>query len=62
MEIGCLERWRDKAMHGLEEGLWEREGDPVQVALDEAKPAHLRALHPPPFDRFEIPVAPWIQR
>ena len=36
VEISRLERWRDKAMHGLEEGLREREGDPIQVALDEA--------------------------
>jgi len=36
VEISRLERWRDKAMRGLEEGLREREGDPVQVALDEA--------------------------
>jgi len=36
VEISRLEKWRDKAMRGLEEGLREREGDPVQVALDEA--------------------------
>jgi len=36
VEISRLERWRDKAMRGLEEGLREREGDPVQVALDDA--------------------------
>jgi hypothetical protein len=36
VELSRLERWRDKAMRGLEEGLREREGDPVQVALDEA--------------------------
>jgi hypothetical protein len=36
VEISRLERWRDKAMRGLEEGLREREGDPIQVALDEA--------------------------
>jgi transposase len=36
VEISRLERWRDKAMHGLEEGLREREGDPIQAALDEA--------------------------
>lgn len=33
--ISRLERWRDKVMRGLEEGLREREGDPIQVALDE---------------------------
>jgi hypothetical protein len=36
VELSRLERWRDKAMRGLEEGLREREGDPVQVALDDA--------------------------
>lgn len=36
VEISRLERWRDKAMRGLEEGLRERDGDPVQVALDDA--------------------------
>ncbi len=36
VEISRLEHWRDKAMRGLEEGLREREGDPIQVALDEA--------------------------
>jgi hypothetical protein len=36
VEISRLERWRDKGMRGLEEGLREREGDPVQAALDEA--------------------------
>lgn len=36
VEISRLERWRDKAIRGLEEGLREREGDPVQTALDEA--------------------------
>lgn len=36
VEMSRLEKWRDKAMRGLEEGLREREGDPVQVALDEA--------------------------
>jgi hypothetical protein len=36
VEISRLEKWREKAMRGLEEGLREREGDPVQVALDEA--------------------------
>ena len=36
VEISRRERWKDKAMRGLEEGLREREGDPIQVALDEA--------------------------
>ncbi len=36
VEISRLERWRDRAMQGLEEGLREREGDPIQAALDEA--------------------------
>lgn len=36
VEISRLEKWRDKAMRGLEEGLREREGDPIQVALDDA--------------------------
>jgi transposase-like protein len=36
VELSRLERWRDKAMRGLEEGLREREGDPDQVALDDA--------------------------
>jgi len=36
VEISRLEHWLDKAMRGLEEGLREREGDPIQVALDEA--------------------------
>jgi len=36
VEMSRLEKWRDKAMRGLEEGLREREGDPVQVALDDA--------------------------
>lgn len=36
VEISRLEKWRDKAMRGLEEGLRERDGDPVQVALDDA--------------------------
>ena len=36
VEISRLEKWRGKGIRGLEEGLREREGDPVQVALDEA--------------------------
>lgn len=36
VEISRLERWRNKAMHGLEEGLREREGDPIQAELYES--------------------------
>jgi transposase len=36
VEISRLDRWKAKALRGLEEGLREREGDPVQVALDDA--------------------------
>ncbi len=36
VEISRLEKWRDKGLRGLEVGLREREGDPVQEALDEA--------------------------
>lgn len=36
VEISRLENWRDRARRGLEEGLREREGDPIQAALDEA--------------------------
>jgi hypothetical protein len=32
VEISRLERWWDRGMRGLEEGLREREGDPIQVA------------------------------
>jgi hypothetical protein len=32
-----LERWRDKALSGMEEGLKEREGDPSSQELDRAK-------------------------
>jgi len=32
-----LERWRDKALTGMEAGLKEREGDPVTQELDRAK-------------------------
>jgi hypothetical protein len=37
VELSRLERWRDKGLRGLEEGLREREGDPLQVELDVAK-------------------------
>lgn len=36
VEISRLEKWKEKAMRGLEEGLREREGDPIQAALDDA--------------------------
>ena len=36
VEISRLEKWREKGIRGLEEGLKEREGDPVQAALDDA--------------------------
>ncbi len=36
VEIGRLEKWKEKALRGLEEGLREREGDPIQAALDDA--------------------------
>jgi len=32
-----LERWRDKALSGMEVGLKEREGDPLTSELDRAK-------------------------
>jgi transposase-like protein len=34
-----LERWRDKALSGMESGLKEREGDPVSNELDRASEA-----------------------
>lgn len=35
VEISRLEAWRDKGLHGLEEALKDREGDPMQAQLDE---------------------------
>lgn len=35
VEISRLEAWRDRAMHGMEASLKEREGDPLQAQLDE---------------------------
>jgi hypothetical protein len=35
VEISRLEAWRDRGIHGLEEAMKEREGDPVQAQLDE---------------------------
>ena len=36
VEIYRLERWRDRALAGLDAGLKEREGDPVSDQLDAA--------------------------
>ncbi len=36
VEIYRLERWRDRALAGLDAGLKERDGDPVQDQLDAA--------------------------
>ena len=36
MPIYKLERWRDRALAGIEAGLKERENDPVEKQLDEA--------------------------
>lgn len=36
VEIHRLEKWRDKALAGLDAGLKERDGDPVQDQLDAA--------------------------
>jgi hypothetical protein len=36
VEIYRLEKWREKALSGLDAGLKEREGDPVQAELDAA--------------------------
>ncbi len=35
VEISRLDAWRNKGLHGLEEALKEREGDPMQAQLDE---------------------------
>ena len=35
VEISRLDAWRDKGLHGLEEALKEREGDPMQAQLDD---------------------------
>ena len=34
VEIYRLEKWRNKALSGMDSGLREREGDPVQAELD----------------------------
>ena len=36
VEIYRLEKWRDKGLSGIDAGLKEREGDPVQAGLDAA--------------------------
>jgi len=36
VEIYRLEQWRDKGLSGIDAGLKEREGDPVQAGLDSA--------------------------
>ena len=36
VEIYRLEQWRDKGLSGIDAGLKEREGDPVQAGLDAA--------------------------
>jgi transposase-like protein len=36
VEVYRLERWKEKALAGLDAGLKEREGDPVQAQLDAA--------------------------
>jgi hypothetical protein len=35
VEMSRLEAWRDKGLHGLEEAMKEREGDPMQAQLNE---------------------------
>lgn len=37
VEMSRLERWRTKAIAGMELGLKEREGDPLHAELDAAK-------------------------
>ena len=36
VEIYRLEKWRDRALAGMDAGLKERDGDPVQDQLDQA--------------------------
>lgn len=36
VEIYRLEQWRERALSGLDEGLRERDGDPLEKQLDEA--------------------------
>jgi len=37
VEISRLEAWRDKGIHGIEEAMKAREGDPLQAQLNEVK-------------------------
>lgn len=37
VEVYRLEQWRDKALAGMDEGLRDRSGDPLQDELDTAK-------------------------
>lgn len=36
VEIYRLQQWRDRALAGLDEGLRERDGDPLEKPLDDA--------------------------
>jgi hypothetical protein len=36
VEVYRLEKWRGKALHAIDNGLREREGDPVKSELDAA--------------------------
>ena len=36
VEVYRLEQWRDRALAGMDSGLKERDGDPVQAQLDAA--------------------------
>jgi hypothetical protein len=36
IEMHRLQRWRDRALAGIDESLREREGDPIQGELDAA--------------------------
>ena len=36
VEVYRIEQWRDKALLGMDEGLKDRTGDPLQTELDEA--------------------------
>ena len=36
VEVHLLEKWRQKALGGMEKALQNREGEPLQVELDEA--------------------------
>lgn len=43
VEVYRLEQWREKALHGIDEALKDRTGDPLQTELDEAM-RHIREL------------------